>query len=312
MVSTALFNTILLITCASENLLANPGFEEIVIDLPQRWDLYLLPRPGATGKLDDTAYAGKFSVFLHTPTPYEKEPINNWSQNIIAEFAGRTLHLSGYIKVEEAKEAALWVQCWRKRPWGVLKIVTTSTDTPVYGTKDWEHVEAMIDVPKGTDFITVRCVLLGTGSAWFDNVSITMSKPKENTDTIEDTEGSDADDKETRTSEVKPTPPIIAVSLPQNDIDRVQFELARLREANLLLAEGVQGIQSTNKELLEEILRLQLQLEQLRNQVIQESATVTDGERSRPTESNPSTPKITTTKPVPILVPHQSNGSTRR
>jgi hypothetical protein len=132
------------------------------------------------------------SVFLHTPTPYDRDPVNNWSQNIIAEIAGQTLHLSGYIKVQEAKEGALWVQCWRRQPWGVLKAITTSTDAPIYGTKEWEQVEITLEVPQGTDFITVRCVLLGTGAAWFDDISIAKTKPVKSESTPEDSEADDA------------------------------------------------------------------------------------------------------------------------
>lgn len=314
MAITTLLNTLLLITCASENLLANPGFEETNIDLPKRWDLYLLPQHGATGKLDNTAYAGKFSVFLNTPTPYEKEPVNNWSQNIIADLAGKTLLLSGYIKVEDAKEAAIWVQCWQKRPWGVRKFITTSTDAPLYGTKDWELVEATFQVPKGTDFITVRCVLLGTGAAWFDDISITIKKSTqskkikkeenaEKDNAKEPKENSDA----TTQDNPKPTTPIPTAQ--QDEINKVQSELAQFRKANLSLAEGVQGIQTSNKELLLEILRLQIQLEELRKQVTQNATTIIDPEKTPTKQTNATTPQPTTTKPVPILVPHKNDES---
>lgn len=153
------------------NIIANPGFEEIVIDKPENWDLFVMPQEGTYGRIDhEHVYDGKCSVVLHNSRIYVEEPANNWSQNIIADLAKTKLRVTGFLKTHDATEAALWIQCWSKRR--LLHASTTSTDSPVYGTKDWTEIEMDITAPPGTQFITLRCVLLGRGTAWFDDVSI--------------------------------------------------------------------------------------------------------------------------------------------
>ncbi|MDP2324301.1 MAG: hypothetical protein Q8N51_09765, partial [Gammaproteobacteria bacterium] len=56
----------------AENLLANPGFEELAADRPVRWDYFVQPKPGAAATLTDEAHGGQYAVWLHIPTPYEK------------------------------------------------------------------------------------------------------------------------------------------------------------------------------------------------------------------------------------------------
>ncbi|MCP4640415.1 MAG: hypothetical protein GY851_08285 [bacterium] len=155
------------------NLLGNPGFEKLRGDTPDRWSVYVAPQEGAEGTVEgDPVHAGKYAVRLHIPQPYDKEPANNWSQNVIEDVGGTSLRLSGYIRTHDATEAAIWIQAFRRDPWTLMHMATTSTDTPVYGTRDWERVEMTVDVPKYTDFVVIRCVLLGHGTAWFDDVAL--------------------------------------------------------------------------------------------------------------------------------------------
>lgn len=261
----------------AQNLLANPGFEDRSADLPARWDRFVQPKPGAVAELTDVAHGGSYAVWLHTPDPYEKEPVNNWSQNIIADLGGKTLKVSGYIRVEEAKEAAIWLQMWRKRPWGVLGAESTSTDMPVYGTEAWQEVSMTVEVPTGTDFVTVRCVLLGTGSAWFDELSVVLvegevpaegaAPASEQIATARESEVSDGGEP------VGPAPPSEdgAAAAPKGDpevvmpmVNALEAEVRRLREANVILTDTLQQIQDVNQELLQEMLSIQGELRDLR------------------------------------------------
>ncbi len=173
----------------AENLLANPGFEKLNATIPENWDLFVMPYDGvrtlqnpagkvaansiARGKVTDkTSHEGRYSVFLETLQPYKRDPLNNWSQCIVAELAGKELTLRAAIKTENASEAAIWLQAWDKQSWGALSAVSTSREYPMYGTKDWTVVEAKMKVPVGTDFIVCRCILRGTGKAWFDDVIV--------------------------------------------------------------------------------------------------------------------------------------------
>lgn len=262
-----------------ENLLANPGFEDRAADKPVRWAEFVQPKPGATAALSDEAHGGDYSVWLHTPTPYETEPVNNWSQNIIGDFGGETLRVSGFIRVEEADEAALWLQMWRKRPWGVLGAETTSTDMPVYGTADWQEVSMTVKVPEGADFVTVRCVLLGTGSAWFDDIKVTRAgpAPSEAPDSaapdsaapaVKEASGP-APPKEDAGTEATPADeePVMAgreTVLPL--VGHLESEVERLRDANVVLTKTLEEIQQVNQALLEEMLSVQVELRSLKTE----------------------------------------------
>lgn len=156
------------------NLLANPGFEDLRGELPAHWRPFVEPKPGAGADLDHATGrdSGRISARLHVPDPYEKEPANNWSQSVIADLAGKRLRVSGWIRTEGATEATIWAQCCSKAPLTVLQFVSTSDDHPRYGDTDWTHVQADFDVPQGTGFVVVRAVLLGVGTAWFDDLSL--------------------------------------------------------------------------------------------------------------------------------------------
>ena len=289
------------------NLLANPGFESRSADQPDRWDFFVQPKPGAVARLDNTAHTGEYSVWLHTPTAYEKEPVNNWSQNIIADFGGQTLRVSGFIRVAEAKEAALWLQCWRKSPWGVLGADSTSIDMPVYGTAEWQEVTMDVDVPEGTNFVTLRCVLLGTGSAWFDDISV--SRVDANVAEEDTADGADAT--VTETEEVAPpetkatletaetaetvtnvvvvgkeTPVSAEDAVRQEAVvmpvmDKIEIEVRRLREANLLLTDTLEKIQEVNQGLVNEMLAVQAELRALKEEEGHAAAPTLKGKSPR-------------------------------
>lgn len=162
----------IVVLLAAGNLVGNPGFEELVAGQPARWDHYVHPQEGAFARVDGEAHDSRYCVMIHAPTPLPENPVNSWSQNLFGDFAGRTFRASAYIRAEEAREAAIWVQCWRKRPLALLDTATTTSTSPVYGTSEWRRVEVLFDAPEGTDFMTVRCVLRGQGTAWFDQVAV--------------------------------------------------------------------------------------------------------------------------------------------
>jgi hypothetical protein len=273
-------------SASAENLLANPGFEDLAGDKPSRWDQFVQPMPGATAALSDTAHGGTYAVQLHIPTPYDKDPLNNWSQNLFGEFAGKTIRVSGFIRVEEATEAALLVQLWRKKPWGVIGAATTSTDMPVYGTQDWQEVSMDVPVPEGVDFVTLRCVLKGSGSAWFDDIAVTLvepeaeatdapavkkapiEKPTEDEKTAEEAPVEEPDPVETVMTDEEEAPATTAPVLPQETVlplvNELEAEVRRLRDANEILTGTLQEIQDVNQALLDEMLAVQAELQEMK------------------------------------------------
>ena len=269
-------------SASAENLLANPGFESLAGDLPASWDHFVQPKPGAVAALADTAHGGAYAVQLHIPTPYDKDPLNNWSQNIFGEFGGTTLRVSGFIRVEEATEAAILVQLWRKRPWGVIGAATTSTDTPVYGTQDWQEVSMEVPVPEGVDFVTLRCVLKGSGTAWFDDVAVALAEaeveaavapekknaPPETPEDDEETAVELPEAVETEMLEADEAPETTGLLLPQETVlplvNQLEAEVRRLRDANEVLTSTLQDIQSVNQALLDEMLAVQAELQEMK------------------------------------------------
>jgi len=260
---------------AEGGLVANRGFEDSAGGLPVRWNAFVMPQEGAVGKLDRNPLSGEYAAMLHTPLPYDKEPTNNWSQNIIAELSGKKLRLSGHIKTREATEAAIWVQCWQKRPLRLLKLVNSSTDAPMYGTREWEEVTAEFTVPANTDFLTLRCVLLGTGTAWFDDIDLAeASKADEDEAAPEDEAKQDKAPSEGafRIKVVGPDGveyPEVTLGTPESHAEegdiaalmaQLEAEIGRLSEANMALADALDEIRADNAQLMDEVLTLRLEL----------------------------------------------------
>ncbi len=262
-------------------LVVNPGFEELSGDLPVRWKVFVMPREGVVGKLDRTALSGQYAIMLHTPLPYDKEPTNNWSQNIIADLGGKKLRLSGHIKTREATEAAIWVQCWRKRPLRLLKLVNTSADAPMYGTREWEEVTKEFTVPDNTDFLTVRCVLLGTGTAWFDDVDLVMAgKAGGKNEKGEKKKSGGTPEGSFRIKVVGPDGveyPEITLDAPEKGtgkddvvklMTKLEAEIERLGEANRALAETLDEMRDNNAQLMDEVLTLRLELRETQRRAV--------------------------------------------
>lgn len=241
-----------------ENLLANPDFEQVWRGMPRQWKLFVMAQEGAEGRLDDeVAFSERHSVMLHTALAYEEEPANNWSQPVIADLAGKDLLVRGHIKTEEAAEAAIWVQCFRTGPDNrlqTLQAATTNKSTPVYGTTDWAPVEMRVRVPDGTDFVMFRCVLMGTGTAWFDDLLLAEEPAKEKDDSVD----TDKDIRESRQEEAAAAEKEALKSLLETN--RVLVETSRvLRESNDALSRQVRALQEELQALREGLAAIEAQ-----------------------------------------------------
>jgi len=217
---------------SSENLLKNPGFEQGNADRPDYWHLSLVEMEGARAVWDaEVSHQGQRAVMLANEKRYPREQYNNWSQNVLGIAEGREITVSGYITSEKVTEAALWIQCWAKTKRELLGFATTATVFPVRGTADWSLREASLEVPEGTGIVTVRCVVSGTGTAWFDDIRLTEKvEPDE----------SDEDNKE---------------------LDEAEgLLIERLREANNILQESNKILTDTNRQLRYEIEELKREL----------------------------------------------------
>lgn len=277
------------------NLLSNSGFETAVADRPARWDVYLMPQDGAFARLDAVGHTGRYAAMIHVPLPYAEDPFNNWSQNVLGPVAGKSFRLSGYIKAQDAQDVALWVQCWRKQPLALLDTASTAQACPVYGTMDWTLVESLVDVPDGTDFLTVRCVMKGPGTAWFDDVALFPADDPPSTAAAPDAASPTA----AVEPEPIPAPPVVqpaASAAPSIPRKAESEDSNQLRESNRVLRRTLDEMRQQNDALLQEVMRLRKELEEVRERV--ESAA---GQPAP--EPTPAPPKPF----VSPIVPHSQN-----
>lgn len=239
-------------SAAADNLLANPGFDEVnERGLPRRWELFVMPMDGAFGRLDNVALDGSYSAMLYNPEAYAEEPANNWSQSIIADLGGKELLISGNIKCEDATEAAIWLQCWAKNRPRVLAAATTSTDSPVYGTRGWTHVEMKVTVPQRTDFIILRCVLKGRGTAWFDDLRV-----EDNSETDDSGDGEKTPAKTDAKTDA------------ETDAKQKDEAKEHLLESGKEMGKAIAALRETNEALLAQIKALQGRFDALRRELM--------------------------------------------
>lgn len=228
---------------ASGNLLNNPSFELRMADgRPRSWSSFVLPQPGAFADLDALAHTGQWSAMIHNPEPYAKEAANNWSQIILHDVAGKELVLGGWIRTEAVTEAALWLQCFQERPTQVVAAQTSSSAKLISGTNGWEHAEVLLTAPETTDFVVVRCVIKGQGTAWFDDISLQVApKAEPNLEPIEPEEAAPAEQE------------------PQEKLSK-----ADLVQLSRMLQHSIKELEASNKDLLQRIEAIQKDMEATR------------------------------------------------
>jgi hypothetical protein len=269
---------------AGENLLANPGFESAAHDQPDQWSVYVMPHEGAFARADRAARSGDFAALLHTPTPYAQDPANNWSQNITGDFAGKTLQAGAWIRTEAAGGAAIWVQCWKRNPLRLLHTANSATRDPVRGTQGWREVSMPVEVPEGTAFLTLRCVIQGTGSAWFDDLRLVPTEPPA---------AKPPADMAPMVPPPGPAPPADAPELRDAvaTLDALERQLDSLRDANILLGGALDQVRAENRALLDELRELRTRMEQA-------------GEPGGEPAAEPGAPQADSGRRAPPLVPH--------
>ena len=268
------------------NLLMNPGFETVDASQPSDWSLYVKPKPGAEGRVDDQVFSeGSHAIMLRTEEAYSEDPMNNWSQNILRNLSGETLAVGGLIKTEGATGADIWLQCWRRNPWGVLYVAHTSDTHPISGTTEWTPVAMKAVIPKDTDFITVRCVLKGKGTAWFDDLRVTDTTVSAN---------AGKDDKATPdgSAQVRENLP----PAPREEAKDAKTDILREAES---LADTVRSLKESNETLLKELGEVRDELKDVRDKL--EKAQRASATQNPKQAAPPKKPKPV--RRVPPLVP---------
>jgi hypothetical protein len=267
------------------DLLQNPGFETRLGDAPADWYMYVEPQEGAVAEWNDAEFLeGRKSVMLRNELPYPNEPANNWSQNVLDDLSGKAVVLRGSIKTEDATEAALWIQCFRKNPWKVMLQKSTSETVPVSGTLPWTPVEMETTVPDDTDFVVIRCVLKGTGAAWFDEISLETREVK--SPPVRAIEKPVAAPLAPNTPVVPKVPDMPQAAPPSTNATRDE-----ILDAHEAIRDANEALRQSNQALAEQIQAMRDQLEALRQQIREAGENVTTEKEAVPQA------------PVPPLVP---------
>lgn len=162
---------------AAGNLLRNPDFVSKAGGGPERWDVYVREMEGAWAGLGDGPTPGSVALGLYAPAEYESDTVNNWSQVLAEPHAGSVLMVSGWIRAENATEAAIWLQCFDGKPLRLVGGETSTSIQPVRGTTDWTPISFTCDVPESTKAVILRCVLRAPGEAWFADLRVTTWTP---------------------------------------------------------------------------------------------------------------------------------------
>ncbi|GMW02833.1 MAG: hypothetical protein AMXMBFR84_39690 [Candidatus Hydrogenedentota bacterium] len=269
-------------TATAANALVNAGFESIAGDKPAQWLVYVEPMDGAEYAVDtDVHRSGGASIRLHNPRLYAEEPANNWSQNILRNYSGKKVKLTAYIKADNATEAAVWIQAFRKSPLRLLLQASSSDTVHMGGTQDWTEVAVETTIPAGSDFLVVRCVLKGEGTAWFDDLQLEVEQPP-STPPVDAAENDDT---------IVTEKPVTDASTIQDPGSNIAQDKAAL-EAIQSMREAGESIQESNRAIMEEIRHMREEMQALQNELDAKQAELKELQDAAKPPAPPLVPRL--------------------
>jgi hypothetical protein len=155
------------------NILQNGGAEQVTNsgEMLPHWYKAAVPAPELRlWRATEGARTGGACLAISNGHDYNQKVSNNWAQNIENVPAGKTVHLSGYVRTRDAETANICVQCWGP---GGKEMLGFGSTPMIRGSNDWTFVEAKpVAVPQETSKLTVRAALTGKGEAHFDDISL--------------------------------------------------------------------------------------------------------------------------------------------
>lgn len=156
----------------NRNWVLNPGAEQLVGDQPAEWHAAQVAAPGL--KLSrSTAHSktGSTSLAISNTHVYDRLTCNNWYQIVREIPTGKTMRIGAYIRTEGAESANVCIQCLSDR---TSPVMLAFSSTPIAkGHQEWKWMQSeTFVVPPGTKLMVVRAALCGSGSVWFDQLTL--------------------------------------------------------------------------------------------------------------------------------------------
>jgi C-terminal processing protease CtpA/Prc len=145
----------------------NYGFETLQDAAPVGWDVF--GSESYEHGLDaEVSRSGDRSAYL----AYDGDApdYKAWSYTVPADFGGKKIKLTGYLKTENVEEgfAGLWL---RLDP-GVA--IDNMNDRGVTGTNDWQQFTVELDLSRDVQSIVFGSLLVGKGKVWVDDLELTI------------------------------------------------------------------------------------------------------------------------------------------
>ncbi len=165
---------IVAILSAQEN--KNYSFETLEGDFAKSWETF---GDGDHLAVVDSEIAQEGTNSISISSAEAKNSFKAISFSFPANFDGKKIKLTGYIKTENvAEHAGLWMRVDPKVAFDNME------DRPVSGTTDWKKYEVELKLnPSKAKQIVVGGLLIGSGKMWIDNLEVTVDgKPVEKAD----------------------------------------------------------------------------------------------------------------------------------
>lgn len=180
---------VLIISCNSSNVQngINGGFEnnDYGSEEPDGWFANRLPQTEKYAELkieNETAHSGNESVSIAISKYHpQRQTVYNWVKKVDGLKVSEIYELEGWIKTREIKNSPfIEVQYWNNRENKLIGRVTTENKYKITGTKNWQLVKTIFEIPKETTKILILA-RVGSyenkgGKVWFDDIQLKRFK----------------------------------------------------------------------------------------------------------------------------------------
>jgi DNA-binding winged helix-turn-helix (wHTH) protein len=121
------------------------------------------------------SYDGSPSTYLKAKLPSMEGFGALMQQFSAAQYAGKRLRLSGFVKAEDVRD---WAGLWMRVERGSTTVsFDKMQDRPIKGTTNWQNYEVVLDVPRDATQIAYGILLSKSGIVWLNSVKVESLGP---------------------------------------------------------------------------------------------------------------------------------------